>query len=78
MVSQSDQVALLRAWERYYAREEEALHPNALLVVKKLYDLDLADEDAFLAWNEPQSASALKTRVQPFLNWLKEAEVQSD
>ena len=71
-------MAFLRAWERYYAREEEALQSHALLLAKKLYDLDLVDEDAFLTWDDPQSSSAFKTRVRPFLGWLREAEEQSD
>ena len=79
VVNQADQIALVRAWERYYAREEEALgQALPLQVAKRLYELDLVEEDAFLVWENPQATSAFKTRAAPFLQWLHEAEEEDE
>ncbi|CAG8733574.1 2809_t:CDS:10 [Cetraspora pellucida] len=50
--------------------------------IKKLYFLDVLDEDAILEWNssdladDDPSKSNIKKRVAPFIKWLEEAEVE--
>ncbi|CAG8549477.1 12705_t:CDS:2, partial [Ambispora leptoticha] len=50
--------------------------------IKKLYFLDVLDEEAILEWNSSDltdgdpSKSNIKKRVAPFIKWLEEAEVE--
>ncbi|RIB09851.1 nucleotide-diphospho-sugar transferase [Gigaspora rosea] len=50
--------------------------------LKKLYLLDVLDEDAILEWNSSEladddpSKSSIRKKVAPFVKWLEEAEVE--
>jgi len=71
----ADQILLLRAWERYYVRDEDALSSSILHVMKSLYETDLVEEEAFLTWAEPDaSATSFRHKIKPFIDWLKTAD----
>ena len=50
-----------------------------------MYDLDLIDEDVFVAWEKKPSTNIpkalgveIRTASAAFLNWIKEAEEEED
>ena len=50
-----------------------------------MYDLDLIDEDVFVAWEKKPSKNIpkalgveIRTASAAFLNWIKEAEEEED
>ena len=82
----------LLAWEEYVAAVA-AEHPDVLkespLVLKAMYELDLADEDAILLWHSKpalstkrgisaEAAALVRKRSGPFVEWLKEADDEDD
>ena len=57
--------------------------------LKALYDLDVADEEVILAWNKRTSvaevvgvkadqAATVRKYATPVINWLEEADEESD
>jgi translation initiation factor 5 len=53
------------------------------LIIKQLYEIDLLDEDSILDWFESLEDAAgplkkIKEAAQPFINWLNEAEAETD
>ena len=59
---------------------------KAPLILKAFYDNDLLEEEVILKWGEKPSkkyvsrdeAKEVRTRVEPFLRWLAEAESEED
>lgn len=80
------QRSLLGAVEKLIAKQEKELLPFSAHIVKNLYDEDILEEDAILAWAEkPSSKYTSKTQAkkivekcEKFLTWLKEAEEEDD
>ena len=60
----------------------ETILPKIPLILKLLYDFDILDEDKILKWGDNKSNNVdinlVKTKAQPFIIWLKEAEEESE
>jgi len=64
----------------------KALMLKAPLILQAFYECDLLEEEIILKWGEKPSkkyvsrdeAKEIRTRVEPFLKWLAEAEEESD
>ncbi|KAJ1929812.1 hypothetical protein IWQ60_000841 [Tieghemiomyces parasiticus] len=77
--SPADQRLLLNAWDRHITAHSKAWLSRAAVVFKLNYDLDLVDEEVFLAWNaEALADSELKKKVAPFVEWLATAEEEDE
>jgi translation initiation factor 5 len=80
------QKGLLGGIERLVCVSHPSLLPVVALIFKDLYFADLVDEEVFLAWNEKISkkyvdkkfGKQIRENATPFMNWLKEAEEESD
>lgn len=65
---------------------KDQLLPKVPHVLKRLYDLDVLDEEVILEWAKKPSkkyvsrelSEEMHARAQPFITWLKEAEEESD
>ncbi|KAI7831290.1 eukaryotic translation initiation factor 5 [Gamsiella multidivaricata] len=81
VVNEKNQRALLGGMERVLITSK-SLMLKAPLVLKAFYDNDILDEDVILKWGEKPSkkyvsreeAKDVRTRVEPFLKWLAEAD----
>jgi translation initiation factor 5 len=83
------QRALLGGLERFIVSTPErkkALLPKMALVLKALYDAEVVEEEACLAWGEKHSkkfvdkktAREVREHAEKFLTWLKEADEDED
>jgi hypothetical protein len=43
-----------------------------------MYDLDIVEEDVILQFHNSCDDEAIKTILQPLVNWLNNADVESD
>ncbi|GMT08736.1 hypothetical protein PFISCL1PPCAC_33 [Pristionchus fissidentatus] len=83
---QKAQRYLLGGIEQLIMNHESTLLPKAAHVIKRLYDYDIVEEEALLAWGEkPSSKYVSKTNAKKIiancdavLKWLKEADEDSD
>lgn len=66
---------------------KEALMPKVPHILKSAYDLDLLEEEVLLEWHEKgpskkyvakDISKEIHAKAEPFLNWLQEAEEESD
>ncbi|KAJ3101050.1 nudix (nucleoside diphosphate linked moiety X)-type motif 2 [Phlyctochytrium planicorne] len=74
----SDQTAFLKAWDKAMNRNAN-LMKKATVVFKCLYDVDLIEEDIFMAWSQGAGVSeAVKKKCQPLIEWFKTAEEEED
>ncbi|KAI1321641.1 hypothetical protein EDD11_003121 [Mortierella claussenii] len=85
VVNEKNQKALLGGMERVLITSK-TLMLKAPLILKAFYDNDILEEDVILKWGEKPSkkyvtrdeAKEVRTRVEPFLRWLAEAESEED
>ncbi|KAF9085380.1 hypothetical protein BGX29_009991 [Mortierella sp. GBA35] len=83
--SEKNQKALLGGMERVLITSK-TLMLKAPHVLKAFYDNDILEEEVILKWGEKPSkkfvsrdeAKDIRTRVEPFLRWLAEAESDSE
>jgi len=77
--SDSEQLALLACIERFFGMQSAQLS-KVPLVLKDLYDKDILEEGSILAWSESTEGVQPTVREQaaPMINWLKEAEEESE
>lgn len=76
---------LLGGIEQLIEKNPELL-PRAAHVIKALYDEDICQEEAILAWAEKPSSKYVKkdlarniiAQCEPFITWLKEAEEETE
>ncbi|KAJ3353033.1 hypothetical protein HDU83_007407 [Entophlyctis luteolus] len=88
--SEKTQKALLGGIETFVSNEETGaravLLERVALVLKAFYDEELLDEDVCLAWADKVSkkyvdkktAKEIREKAEPFVHWLKTAEVEDD
>ncbi|KAK6767118.1 hypothetical protein RB195_026487 [Necator americanus] len=77
---------LLGGIEQLIIKHEAILLPKAAHIIKALYDNDICEEEAILAWGEkPSSKYVTKTqskkivqKCEAVLTWLREAEEEDD
>ncbi|KAJ3417582.1 hypothetical protein HDV05_000039 [Chytridiales sp. JEL 0842] len=82
------QKGLLGGLERFLGLEpnKSTMLAKTPLVLKAFYDEDLLDEEVVLAWGDKVSkkfvdkktAAEIREKAGPFLNWLKEADEESE
>jgi translation initiation factor 5 len=83
---EKSQKGLLGGIERLVCISHPSLLPLVSIIFKDLYFNDLVEEDVFLAWNDKISkkyvdkkfGKQIREHALPFMNWLREAEVESD
>ncbi|KAF9370706.1 hypothetical protein CPB97_002533 [Podila verticillata] len=81
VINEKNQKALLGGMERVLITSK-TLMMKAPLILKAFYDNDILEEEVILKWGEKPSkkyvsrdeAKDIRTRVEPFLRWLAEAE----
>ncbi|XP_037071970.1 eukaryotic translation initiation factor 5-like [Pollicipes pollicipes] len=65
---------------------KDQLMPKVPHILKKLYDLDILDEEVLLEWGKKPSkkyvskevSEEIHAKAEKFINWLREAEEESD
>ncbi|CAH1792295.1 unnamed protein product, partial [Owenia fusiformis] len=75
--SQESKRDCLQALEEYYT-EHTATSKVLPSVLSILYNEDILDEDVILSWHEALTIKSLKSQIGPFIQWLQEAEEESD
>lgn len=78
--------AFLGGLERYLGLENQALIPAVPKILVTLYDKELINEDVITAWGSKVSkkyvpkdiSKKVRKAAKPFLQWLQEAEEESD
>ncbi|QQP41091.1 Eukaryotic translation initiation factor 5like, partial [Caligus rogercresseyi] len=84
--NQKAQKYLLGGIEKTIEAGKESLLPKTAHILKALYDEDILDEEVILEWGKKVSkkyvskelSALIHKKAEPFLNWLKEAEEESD
>ncbi|KAI9353632.1 domain found in IF2B/IF5-domain-containing protein [Obelidium mucronatum] len=87
--NEKSQKALLGGIETFITRDEDvknALYNKVSLILKAFYDEELLEEDVVLAWADKPTkkyvdkkvAKDIREKAEPFLHWLREAEVGDD
>jgi translation initiation factor 5 len=72
---------LLQAVEAFCSSGSVELQKEIPLALKKLYDLDIVEEDAILAWYDDKTSLdciSVKKFAKPFVEWLQSAESEED
>lgn len=73
------QELLLGAVEAYFSSGPAEVCKEVSLVLKMLYDLDIVEEDAVLAWYGKTSGDAqVRKLAMPFVEWLQNAESEDE
>lgn len=73
------QELLLGAVEAYFSSGPYEVCKEVSLVLKMLYDLDIVEEDAVLAWYVKGSGSGqVRKLAKPFVEWLQNAESEEE
>ena len=69
------QAELLRALESFAARHKESTLKAVPLLLQALYDADVIEEAAVLAWAaSPGGAADVRAKAKPFVDWLQTAD----
>ncbi|KAL0804487.1 hypothetical protein Bca101_096977 [Brassica carinata] len=73
------QMFLLNAIESFCEKANAEAAKEVALVIKGFYDEDLLEEDVIFAWyNKGIKSSPVMKNVTPFIEWLKNAESESE
>jgi len=77
------QALLLRALEAFVAVHKEALLKATPVLLQALYDADLVEEEAVVAWFSAKAkagsdAAEVRARAAPFVEWLQTAEEEEE
>ncbi|EEF48426.1 eukaryotic translation initiation factor 5 [Ricinus communis] len=80
---EGSQIVLLHAIESFFAKLSPEATKEVSLVLKVLYDNDVLEEDFILAWYQKglsgsNKNSAVWKYVKPFVEWLENAESESE
>nr|XP_040563491.1 LOW QUALITY PROTEIN: eukaryotic translation initiation factor 5-like [Lepeophtheirus salmonis] len=84
--NQKAQKYLLGGIEKTIEVMKDALLPKTAHILKAFYDEDILDEEVILEWGKKVSkkyvskelSGLIHKKAEPFLNWLREAEEESD
>ncbi|KAF8115341.1 hypothetical protein N665_0028s0003 [Sinapis alba] len=75
----SQQMVLLNAIESFCLKANAEAAKEVALVIKGLYDEDLLEENVILGWyKEGIKSSPVMKNVAPFIEWLQNAESESE
>uniref|UniRef100_A0A1J3CE56 Putative eukaryotic translation initiation factor 5-1 n=1 Tax=Noccaea caerulescens TaxID=107243 RepID=A0A1J3CE56_NOCCA len=73
------QMVLLKGIESFCAKANPEAAKEVALVIKGLYDEDILDEEFIFGWyNAGNKSSPVMKKVAPFIEWLKNAESESE
>jgi translation initiation factor 5 len=73
------QMVLLKGIESFCAKANPEAAKEVALVIKGLYDEDMLDEDLIFGWYDAgNKSSPVMKKVAPFIEWLKNAESESE
>lgn len=79
MEDEHSQELLLEAVEAYFSSGPHEVCKEVALVLKVLYDLDIVEEDAVLAWYGKNSGDGqVRKLAKPFVEWLQNAEPEEE
>lgn len=79
MEDEHSQELLLGAVEAYFSYGPYEVCKEVALVLKMLYDLDIVEEDAVLAWYGKSSGDGqVRKLAKPFVEWLQNAESEEE
>lgn len=85
--NQKAQKYLLGGYEKLVGEVyKDELFNDSMKILKKFYDEDILDEEAIIEWSKKPSkkyiskemSKKIHEKVEPFIKWLKEAEVDSE
>lgn len=89
-LKEKEKFAVIGGIENLIGSKYPDLIAKAPIIMKQLYDNDIINEEVFLEWEEDEKSSKtkkyvdrktsqkIKQKCQPFLQWLREAEEESD
>ncbi|KAF8106820.1 hypothetical protein N665_0131s0023 [Sinapis alba] len=73
------QMVLLNAIDSYFVKANEEAAKEIAFVIKGLYDEDLLEEDVIFEWYKKGiKSSPVMKNVTPFIEWLQNAESESE
>ena len=73
------QMVLLNAIESFCEKANSEAAKEVALVIKGFYDEDLLEEDVIFGWYDKGiKSSPVMKNVSPFIEWLKNAESESE
>ncbi|XP_075481487.1 eukaryotic translation initiation factor 5-like [Primulina tabacum] len=81
--NENSQLLLLRAIEEFSNKPNPYAAKEVALVLKVLYDADISDEENIMQWYDEgiagsNSDSALWKNAKPFIDWLQNADSESE
>lgn len=76
---ESSQVIFLLKLEDYILKNSSFISKTASILKKCFYDTDLVTEEAIFKWDaKPADDQRVRAKAQPMIEWLKNAEEESD
>lgn len=76
--TENSQELLLEAIEAHFSSGPNEALKEVALVLKKLYDKDILEEEFILAWYGNSKASQVKKFAKPVVEWLQNAESEDE